>query len=89
MTAIVKIKLMPSSVDENFKNLKWAVKKIVENGGGENINFEEEPIAFGLKALIIFFLWSEEKELESLEKELGEIEEVNSVEVLDIRKALG
>jgi translation elongation factor EF-1beta len=36
----------------------------------------------------LFFIWPEDKELENVENELGEIENVNSLEVLDIRRAL-
>ena len=57
--------------------------------GGKNCNFEEEPIAFGLKAIIALFAWPEEKELESLENELKDIEGVNSIQVIDIRRAFG
>ena len=85
----VKIKLMPSSVETNLKEIKEKSKAILEKKGGKNVRFEEEPIAFGLKAIIVFFIWSEEKELESIEKNLEEIENVNSLQVLDIRKTIG
>ena len=85
----VKIKLMPSSVETNLEEIKEKSKKILEEKGGKNVRFEEEPIAFGLKAIIVFFIWSEEKELESIEKNLEKIENVNSLQVLDIRKTIG
>lgn len=85
----VKIKLMPSSVETNLEEIKEKSKAILEEKGGKNVRFEEEPIAFGLKAIIIFFIWSEEKELESIEKNLEEIENVNSLQVLDIRRTIG
>ena len=85
----VKIKLMPSSVETNLEEIKANSKKILEERDGKNIRFEEEPIAFGLKAVIIFFIWPEEKELEGIEQELGKIENVNSLQVLDIRRTIG
>ena len=85
----VKIKLMPSSVDTNLEEIKEKSKAILEGKAGKNVRFEEEPIAFGLKAIIVFFIWSEEKELEPIEKSLEEIENVNSLQVLDIRKTIG
>ncbi|MCH8945892.1 MAG: elongation factor 1-beta [Nanoarchaeota archaeon] len=85
----VKIKLMPSSVETNLEEIKEKSKAILEEKGGKNVRFEEEPIAFGLKAIIVFFIWSEEKELESIEKYLEKIENVNSLQVLDIRKTIG
>ena len=88
MTAIVKIKIMPISVETDLEEIKSKSKELVESQNGENISFEEEPIAFGLKAIVLFFIWPEDKELENVENELGEIENVNSLEVLDIRRAL-
>ena len=85
----VKIKLMPSSVKTNLKEIKEKSKAILEEKGGKNVCFEEEPIAFGLKAIIVFFIWPEEKELESIEKNLEEIENINSSQVLDIRRTIG
>jgi elongation factor 1-beta len=85
----VKIKLMPSSVETNLEEIKEKSKAILEEKSGKNVRFEEEPIAFGLKAIIVFFIWPEEKELESIEKSLEEIENVNSLQVLDIRKTIG
>lgn len=85
----VKIKLMPSSVETDLEKIKEISKAILEKNNGKNVRFEEELIAFGLKAIIIFFIWPEEKELESIEKSLEEIENVNSLQVLDIRRTIG
>tara|TARA_Y100000034_G_scaffold17454_1_gene19088 strand:- start:5881 stop:6153 length:273 start_codon:yes stop_codon:yes gene_type:complete len=87
--AAVKIKLMPTSPDSDFEKIKEKSKELVEKSGGKNCKFEEEPIAFGLKAIIVFFAWPEEQELDSLEKELKKIENINSVELIDIRRAFG
>lgn len=87
--AAVKIKIMPVSPDVDLENIKNSTKSIVEESGGKNCNFEEEPIAFGLKAVIALFAWPEEKELENLEESLRNIEDVNSVQVIDMRRAFG
>ena len=89
MTTLVKIKLMPSSPETDLEEIKEKTRKLIESGGGKGVKFEEEPIAFGLKAVIVFFLWDEEKELEPLENSLEEIENVNSVEMIDMRRAIG
>lgn len=89
MTTIVKIKLMPSSPETNLEEIKEKTKKLIESEDGKGVKFEEELIAFGLKAVIVFFLWDEEKELEPLENSLEKIENVNSVQTIDIRKAIG
>ena len=87
--AAVKIKILPTSPESDIEKLKETVKSIVEKTGGKNCKFEEEPIAFGLKALIAFFAWPEELELESLENSLTSVEEVSSVQVIDMRRAFG
>jgi elongation factor 1-beta len=87
--AAVKMKIMPSSPEVNTKKIGERVKGLVEVSGGKNCTISEEPIAFGLKAVIAFFAWAEEKELEELEEKLGKIEDVNSVEVIDMRRAFG
>ena len=85
----VKIKLMPTSPATDMKLLEKDVIKLLEEEKVKNPNFEIQPIAFGLKALIIMFGWPEDKELEPLEERFSQINDVNSVEVLDIRRAIG
>jgi len=87
--AAVKIKLMPTSPDVNLEEIKKEAKESIEQKGGKNCSFEEELIAFGLKAVIAFFAWPEEKELENLEQALKKIENVNSVQIIDMRRAIG
>lgn len=87
--AAVKIKILPTSLEVDLDELKTEVKSIVEQLGGKNCSFEEEPIAFGLKALIAFFAWPEERELEELENAMNALEEVSSLQVIDMRRALG
>lgn len=85
----VQMKLMPDSPSADLK----AIEKTAE----EKINFvhktivkvEEQPIAFGLKAIILSFAWNDEIEIEKLEAELSKIEHISSVELLDVRKAFG
>jgi len=85
----VKIKIMPDSSETDIMKMEKNVKIILEKNEIKNPKFEVQPIAFGLKALIITFGWPEEKELESLEEELKKIKEVGSVQVIDIRRAIG
>lgn len=88
-TAAVKIKIMPTSPDAKLKQIEHSAKTVIEGLQGKNCTFTEEEIAFGLKAIIALFAWPEEIELEELEEELSEIEGVNSVQVIDIRRAFG
>lgn len=87
--AAVKIRILPTSLEVELEDLKRKVKPLVEKQGGKNCTFEEEPIAFGLKAIIAFFAWPEELELENLEGIIRKIEGVSSLQVIDMRRALG
>ena len=82
----VKYKIMPTSPEVDLEKIKETAKAIIESNGGKNKEYIEEPIAFGLKAIIVFFYYDEELELDEIEKKLGEIENVNSVQLVDIRK---
>ena len=85
----VKIRIMPTSPEVDLERLKKTAKIIVERMSGKNCKFEEEPIAFGLRAVIAFFAWPEEMELESLEGFLSKMEGVSSVQTIDMRRAFG
>ena len=87
--AAVKIKFMPESPETDLKELEEDIKKTLETFHVKNPQFEIQPIAFGLKATIVMFGWPEEKPLEELESKFNEINHVNSVEVIDIRRAIG
>ena len=87
--AAVKIKIMPSSPEANLREIETGIRKILDRNNVKNPQFEIQPIAFGLKALIVLFGWPEEKSLDELEESLKEIVDVNSVQVIDIRRAIG
>ena len=87
--AAVKMRIMPKSPDSDLEIIQESAKEIIEKHSGKGPVFEKKPIAFGLNSLEFFFGWPEENELEDLEQELGSIENVNSVELIDIRRAIG
>lgn len=88
MTGIngAKYKIMPTSPEVNLEEIKEAARKIVEDFGGENKEYSEEPVAFGLKSIEVFFFYPDNKEVEEVEKKLAKIENVNSVQLTDMRK---
>jgi len=85
----VQIKLMPDSPSADLKEIEQKAEKIITSLHKTLIKVEEQPIAFGLKAILLSFAWNDEIETEKLEAELSKIEHVSSVETLDIRKAFG
>jgi len=85
----MKIKIMPESVETDLGKVEERVRERIEKNNVKNPQFEVQPIAFGLKALVVLFGWPEEKELGVFEKDLQKIKGVGSVEVMDMRRAIG
>lgn len=85
----VKYKIMPSGLDVDLEYLKKESEKIIVENGGRVSEYEEEPIAFGLKALIVFFAFPEEKDVEEVGNYLLEIDGVSSAQMIDYRRAIG
>ena len=88
-TALIKIKIMPSSPDENLEEIENQAIKIIEENEGKNTKTEREAVAFGLNAIIAGFARDEEKETDTLLDNLRGIENVSSAEMIDFRRALG
>jgi len=82
----IKIKIMPTSPEVDLEKIKQKASSVVESFNGKNKGYSEEPIAFGLKAVISFFEWPEEKELSEIEEKFKQIENVQSVQIIDMRK---
>ena len=87
--AAVRMKIMPSSPEINLDEIINQAKKLIEGKSGKNVTFEVEPIAFGLKAILPFFAIDEKNDLSEIESELSQIENVNSVQIVDMRRAFG
>jgi len=81
-----KYKLMPTSPEADLDAIQEAAKKVVEEFGGENKGYTLEPIAFGLKAIIVFFYYPDDKDTEDLENKFSEIKNVTSAQLIDMRK---
>jgi elongation factor 1-beta len=89
-TAGLQFKIMPESIETNLEQLKEKIKEVIESfESGVFNDTKEEPIAFGLKALIITMAMSENEESEAVEKALSEIEGISSVNLIDYRRAVG
>jgi len=89
-TAGIQFKIMPESLEVNLEELKEQIKSKIESFESGVFNkAEEEPIAFGLKALIITIALSEDEEVDLVENAIKEIENVSSVELIDYRRAIG
>ena len=87
---IITVRIMPSSVDVDLSILEKAAVKEIENFGGQIGKITQEPIAFGLKSLNISFFSDESKSnLDPLEEAIKKIKDVESIDVIEVRRALG
>lgn len=88
-TALLTIKIMPESPEADLEAIQEKAKQIVEEKGGKTPSTKTEPIAFGLNAIILNFAMDESLTQDSFEAPLKEIDQVNSIEVIDFRRAFG
>ena len=87
---IVTLRIMPESPDVDLSAVRDAGEKAISDFGGKLHSSEEEPIAFGLKALKLIFTMDESLGgTDPLEEKISEIEGVQSVEAVDVRRAIG
>ena len=89
-TAGIQFKIMPEGLETNLEKLKSDIKTVVETFESGVFNeAKEEPIAFGLKALIVTIALSEDEESDKVETALSKIEGVSSVQLIDYRRVVG
>ena len=86
---LITVKLMPQSPDVNLTEIGLNATKEIEKFGGKIGKIEQEPIAFGLKAVILYFYSDESKSnLDPLEDSLRNVKDVESVEIIGVTRAL-
>lgn len=77
---------MPSSPEEDMKKIRQEAEKIAKKFNASLHSSEQEEVAFGLKALILTIAWPEEKSPSLFEEEVAKIKNINSAEIIDVRK---
>ncbi len=87
---IVTLRVMPSNVNTDLEKINEKIKEIIKDFG-KFVRSEIFPVAFGLNQLNITFIMQEDEaeNLEVLENKLREIDEIESVETIDVRRAIG
>jgi len=84
---VISIKIFPSDITVDLAMLKEKVEKNLPEYASV-YKFVEEPIAFGLVALIAHIVIPEEKSggLEEIEERLQKINEVSEIQTLMVRR---
>jgi len=87
---VITLNIMPESPDVDLGEVLSAAKKDLEKFKAVFMRVEEEPVAFGLKALKLTFSVDEKGgDTEPLEEKIKTIEGVQSVEVISASRGLG
>ena len=81
------LKVMPESPEIDLETLKETIKNTIDADSFERI--EEEPIGFGLIALNVTIVVDDgEGGTEPAEEALAALDEIQSVEVTDVRRLM-
>lgn len=79
-----KIRIMPTGMDVDLEELKKAVAKAIPKGARLH-GFSEEPVAFGLKALMVVVKVGDlEGGTELVEEAFGKVKGVENVSVEEL-----
>ncbi len=81
-----KIKIMPKDTNVDFEKLKSDIESVIPKGVRLH-GFAEEPIAFGLRALITVIIVKDgEGGTEIAEESFAKVHDVESVQVIELSR---
>lgn len=86
-SVVIFYKIFPTDINVNFEDLKKEIEECLPKFASI-YGFGEEPIAFGLNALLVQIKFPEDKSglLEELEKRLEGISEISQVQTVMVRR---
>jgi len=84
---VVSLKIFPADIDVNLDALKEKIRSALPSYASI-YKFEEEPIAFGLVALIAHVVLPEDLSggLDEVEKRIQEISDVSDIQTVMVRR---
>jgi len=84
---LVSMKIFPSDIDVNLEELKKEIVKKIPSFASIH-KFEEEPIAFGLVALIAYIVLPEDRSggIDEVESSLQKIEKISDFQTLMVSR---
>ncbi len=83
---IVRIKILPESIDTDLDSLKSRIEGLLPHGMTIKAH-KIEPIAFGLNALLVDFAMNDEEgQMDRLEEKLKEIEGVSEIQIVNLSR---
>ncbi len=87
-TVIVTYKVFPEDIVKNFDSLKKLIEEKVPKDSSVS-GYGEEPVAFGLVALLVQLRFPEDKSglVDEFETELSKIPGISQVQTMDVRRS--
>ena len=86
----VTIKVMPEGTETDLAALAEKCKLIISEYEGNVMESKEEPVAFGLKAILITFSRDEDKgSTDDIEEAIAKLDDVASATAVDVRRGIG
>lgn len=85
---LAKFQIRPSDIDADLNELANTCKAILSKYG-EVGQVEINPVAFGLKEIIIILIMPDKGGTDAVEEELNSVEGVDRAEVIDVRLLFG
>jgi len=84
---IISYKIFPTDINVDFTDLKKKIEECLPEFASI-YGYGEEPIAFGLKALIAHIKFPEDKSgmLDEFEKKLETVSEISQVQTIMVRR---
>lgn len=84
---LISMKIFPSDVNMDLEVIKNKIKEVLP-GYAEVYKFEEEPIAFGLVAVIAHILVPEEEEgaTDKVEEAIKNVKETSEIQTVMVRR---
>ncbi|MCB9358339.1 elongation factor 1-beta [Candidatus Woesearchaeota archaeon] len=89
--AIITFKVMPEDAGVDLEPIKSGCEKIAKEAGSiGNMLIEEQPIAFGLKAIIVKAMYEVEGgDFDAIAAKMNELDKVQTAEVAGMDLPLG
>ena len=86
----VTIKIMPEDVEQDLDKISVEAKNLIGKAEGSVMEVKLEPVAFGVNSVNVTFTVDEAKgSTDVLEEAIAKIKGVMSVNVTDVRRAIG
>ena len=89
--AVITFKVMPESPEVDLDELESFTKQHINDFcNPDELKVKKEPVAFGLKALVIQFVMDEDQgNTDELETTISDHDDVRNAETTDVRRAFG